>query len=198
MTVTLSPNNASIKDILWVSSNPAIAIVDENGTITALKAGTATITARTTDGSNLSASCAVTVLQRMVTSITLNKSSTSLYTGDSETLVATVSPSNASNKTVSWSSSKTSVATVDQNGKVTAVKAGTATITVRTTDGSNLSASCTVTVWQLATGITLNSDDFSLYVGYGKTLSAIITPDDATNKNVTWSSSNSTVATVNT
>ncbi len=198
LTVTLSPNNASIKDILWVSSNPAIAIVDENGTITALKAGTATITARTTDGSNLSASCAVTVLQRMVTSITLNKSSTSLYTGDSETLVATVSPSNASNKTVSWSSSKTSVATVDQNGKVTAVKAGTATITVRTTDGSNLSASCTVTVWQLATGITLNSDDFSLYVGYGKTLSAIITPDDATNKNVTWSSSNSTVATVNT
>ena len=158
------------------------------------------VAATTTDGEGYigaNRSCTVNIVQ-LATGITLNKSSASLYTGDSETLIATVSPSNAYDKTVSWSSSNTSVATVDQNGKVTAVKAGTATITVSTTDGSNLSASCTVTVWQLATGITLNSDDFSLYVGKGKTLSAIITPDDATNKNVTWSSSNSTVASVNT
>lgn len=82
----------------------------------------------------------------VISSITLNKITDSLTVGQSDTLIATVTPDNATNKTVTWTSSDPSIATVDSNGKVTAVKAGTATITATTTDGSNLSASCVVTV----------------------------------------------------
>ena len=116
-----------------------------NGKVTAVKAGTATITVRTEDG-NKSASCAVTVAPKTypVESVTLNKTAIELTEGEKITLTATVNPSNATNKNVSWSSSDAGVATV-ANGEVTAVKAGTATITVKTEDG-NKTATGTVTV----------------------------------------------------
>lgn len=87
----------------------------------------------------------------LATGIVLNKTTDSLQTGETDTLVATVTPENATNKNVKWTSSDPSIATVDENGKVTAIKEGTATITATTTDGSNLSASCTVTVTSVPT-----------------------------------------------
>ncbi len=167
--------------------------------MSALKAGEATITVTTEDGGK-SAACAVTVKEATiaVTGVTLNKSTLSLEVGSSETLVATVQPDNATNKNLTWSSSDKSVATVDAGGKVSALKAGKTTITVTTEDG-NKSAVCEVTVKEATiavTGVTLNKSTLSLEVGSSETLVATVQPDNATNKNVTWSSSDKSVATV--
>jgi uncharacterized protein YjdB len=148
LTATISPDNAQDKSVTWSSSEEAIAKVDQNGKVTAVKAGTATITVTTKDGGK-TATCAVTVIAK-VASVSLDKTSMTLTVGETQTLTATVTPDNAQDKSVTWSSSDATVATVDQDGKVTAVKAGTATITVTTTDGGK-TATCAVTV-QAATG----------------------------------------------
>lgn len=139
LTATTTPAGAQVT---WKPSDSSIATVDSSGKVTAIKEGTCTITATTTDG--LTATCTVTVAKKAEQeSISLNKSTTDLTTGNSETLIATTTPSAVN---VKWSSSDTSIATVDSSGKVTAIGAGTAIITATTTDGSNLSASCTVNV----------------------------------------------------
>jgi len=199
LTATVSPSNATNKDVTWTSSSTSVATVDSNGKVTAVKAGTATITVKTSDGSK-TATCKVTVTAKSVavTGVTLNKTTLSLVEGSTETLTATISPSNATNKNVTWTSSSTSVATVDANGKVTAVKAGTATITVKTADGSK-TATCKVTVTAKTvsvTGVTLNKSTLTLVEGASETLNATISPSTATNQNVTWSTSNSSIATV--
>ncbi|MCI6918267.1 Ig-like domain-containing protein, partial [bacterium] len=138
------PDNSTNKNVSWKSSNTSVATVN-NGVVTALKAGTATITV-TTEYCGKTATCQVTVNERIynVESVSLDKTNITLTEGDSETLTATVYPDNATNKNVSWKSSNTSVATVN-NGVVTAIKAGTATITVTTEDGRK-TASCQVIV----------------------------------------------------
>ena len=133
-----------------------------------------------------------------VAGVALNKSSVNLNEGGSESLTATVSPSNATNKSVSWKSSDTGVATVDANGKVTAVKAGSATITVTTSDGSK-TATCSVTVAANSvpvTDVTIDKAEISIVEGESQKLGATVTPDNATDKNVVWTSSDNTVATV--
>ena len=195
LTATVSPSNASNSTVIWSSSNTSVAMVSSNGLVTAKSRGTATITATTTDGSNLSASCSVTVNQ-LATGITLNKTTATINNGETLQLTATVSPYNANNSTVTWSSSNTSVATVSSNGLVTAKSRGTATITATTTDGTNLSASCSVTVNQLATGISLNKTQATLVDGTTLQLVASISPSNTTNKTIAWSSSDTSVATV--
>ena len=148
LTATIAPSNATgDKTIKWSSSNAEVAAVDSNGKVTAKKAGTAVITATSSNGKT--ASCTVTVKQKeiAITGISLNKSTTSLTEGESETLTATIAPSNATgDKTIKWSSSNAEVAAVDSNGKVTAKKAGTAVITATSSNGKT--AGCTVTVKQ--------------------------------------------------
>lgn len=136
-----------------------------------------------------------------VTGVTLNKIVLKLYTGDSETLKATVAPANATNKYVTWTSSKPTVATVDANGKVTAKSLGMADITVTTKDGG-YTATCRVGVVRRpagdvsVTGVTLNKTTLKLGKGASETLTATVAPTNATNKNVTWTSSDPAVATV--
>ena len=149
LTATITPDNASNKNVTWESSNTNVATVDANGEVTAVSAGTATITA-TADGKSATCTVTVTAATVPVTGVTLNKTSTSLYVGDTETLTATVQPGNASNQTVTWSTSDASVATVE-NGVVRATGRGTATITVTTVDGG-FTADCTVTVSRYSTG----------------------------------------------
>ena len=133
-----------------------------------------------------------------VTGVTLNKTATTIAVGGTETLTPTVAPANADNKNVTWSSDKTAVATVDNAGKVTGVSAGTATITVKTTDGSK-TATCAVTVSATTvsvTGVTLNKSTTTIEVGGTETLTPTVAPAGATNQNVTWSSDNTDIATV--
>jgi len=143
----IEPSYATNKSVTWSSSDPDVATVSANGLITAKKAGTANITVTTVDGSNKTATCNVTVSASAVdvTGVSLDQSSVSLYVGDTETLVATLEPSNATNQNITWSSTNTSVATVSASGTVTAVALGNATITVTTEDGGK-KASCNVTV----------------------------------------------------
>ena len=195
LTATITPSDATDKTVTWTSSDTKVATVS-NGKVTAVKAGTATITAKTSN--NKTATCTVTVTKKTVeaTGISLDKTSLSLDEGESETLTATVSPSDATDKTVTWTSSDKKVATVS-NGKVTAVKAGTATITAKTSNGKT--ATCTVTVSKKiveATGISLNKTSLSLHEGASETLTVTITPADTTDKTVTWTSSDTNVATV--
>ena len=146
LAATITPSNATNQNVTWSSDNESVATVDQNGRVTAVAQGGATITAAV-DGK--SAECYVTVNAAApvpVTSVSLDKTSLGLTEGDTETLTATVEPSDATNKNVTWSSDDTSVATVDASGLVTAVARGTAVITATAADGSGASASCTVTV----------------------------------------------------
>ena len=136
-----------------------------------------------------------------VTGVTLNKIVLKLYTGGSETLKATITPANATFKYVTWKSSKPTVATVDANGKVTAKSLGMADITVTTKDGG-YTATCRVGVVRRpagdvsVTGVTLNKTTLKLTKGASETLTATVAPANATNKKVTWMSSDPAVATV--
>jgi len=133
-----------------------------------------------------------------VTGVLLNKTSTSLVVGGTETLFANIEPSNATNKNVTWISDNDTVATVTAGGLVTGVSSGTATIIVTTVDKGKTTF-CTVTVGNTVipvTGVLLNKTSTSLVVGNTETLFTAITPSNATNQSVTWSSGSPSVATV--
>ena len=197
LTAVVSPSNATDRNVRWSSSDATVASV-VNGKVTALKAGSATVTVTTEDGGR-TASCRVTVKSKVVNveSVSLNKSSVALIAGESVTLVVTVSPSNATNKNVSWHSSDKSVATVS-NGRVTALKAGSAVITVTAEDGGK-TAICQVSVKPKIVNVqsvSLNKSSITLTEGESITLTAVVSPSNATNKNVRWSSSDASVASV--
>ena len=190
LSATVKPSGATNKEVSWTSNNESVATVDSNGNVKGLKEGSATITVTTKDGSK-TATCKVTVSKPVstiaVTGVSLNKTSLSLTVGESQSLSATVSPSNASDKSVSWKSSDTSVATVDGSGNVKAVKAGTATITVTTKDGSK-TATCKVTVTAAAPTVSIVLDQTSITIATGSTYKLNATVHgDVSNKNVIWS-----------
>ena len=143
---TVSPDGAADKTLTWTSSDQEVASVDDKGVVTAVKVGSATITA-SADGK--SGNCTVTVLAKAIKTESVRLSDTELHlnVGDTKTLTATVDPDNATNKNVSWKSDNESVATVDQDGNVSAVGSGSAKVTVTTEDGG-LTATCEVTVTQ--------------------------------------------------
>ena len=197
---TVLPENATNKELIWSSSDDSVVSVD-NGVITALKEGKATITVKSIDGYK-SSSAEITVVKESpivhVSSVSLNETSLNLLTGDRATLTATVLPTNATDKTISWSSSDENVATV-KNGKVTAISAGQATITATTKDGG-LTASCIVSVAQKivpVNGVSLNYSELELNVGDSEDLIAKVLPTNATNKEVIWSTTDEEVANVN-
>ena len=187
ITAIVSPDNATDKTVEWGSSDVAVATVAEV-IITAKKSGEAIITAKS--GSCI-AECKVTITVS-AESVTLDKTSLSLAIGESATLTATVKPDDATDKTVAWSSSDESVAKVD-NGKVTAVKSGKATVTAKC---GVKTAECAVTVTVPVSSITLDKTTLSLVIGESFTLTATVKPDDATDKTVIWSSSDESVARV--
>ena len=195
LTATVKPDNATDKNVTWSTAKAAIATVSDNGLVTAVAEGTTTITAKAGDKT---ATCAVTVSKKVipVTSVTLNKTSLALTEQETFQLSATVSPDNATDKTVTWSSSNTAIATVSDNGLVTAVAEGTTTITAKAGDKT---ATCTVTVSKKVipvTSVSLNKTSLALTEQETFQLSATVSPDNATDKTVTWSSSNTAVATV--
>ncbi len=157
LTATVLPADAS-QALMWTSSDESVATVSQSGLVSAVAAGHAVITATTTDGTDLSASCNVTVSLVQAESIQLNVTTAGLNEGSTLQLTATVLPEECDIKTVIWASNNPSVATVDSNGLVTTHSVGTATITAITTDGSNLSTSCTVTLLPVGVKGDLNGD----------------------------------------
>lgn len=186
------PEDATNKTVHWTSSREAVATV-EDGLVTAVSPGEADIFV-TTDG-GLYATCAVTV-EEPVSGVVLNKDSLSLKVGGTETLTATVSPENATNKRIKWTSTKGNVATV-KDGQVTAVGVGTTTIAA-ITDDDGKTATCTVTVEaDTAPAISLSSSAINVSIGGTASLTANVTPAGQTvTQTVTWVSSNTSLATV--
>ena len=194
------PLNADCKEVRWHSENVSVASVNAySGYIFANAVGTTRIYATATDGSACTDYLTVTVGNVVpVTSVTLYRSSISLEEGHSVSVSAMVCPDNATNKNVTWKSSDNDVATVN-NGVITAVSKGTAKITATAADGSGYCDFCTVTVNGdvLVTNISVSPLNKSLTVGGTCYLQETVMPSNATNKNVSWSSSNDNVATVN-
>ena len=201
LTATVTPDTATDKTIKWTTSNKNVATVSTDGVVTAKAAGTAIITATAADDSGVKATCKITVTNPVikVTKVTLNKTTASVVKGKTLTLTATVTPTNATNKNVTWKSSNTKIATVDGNGKVTAVAAGTATITCTAKADKSKSATCKITVTNPAVKVTklrMNKTSVDLLKGKTVQLKVTVTPSNATNKAVTWTSSNKRIATV--
>lgn len=194
LSAVVKPDNASEKAVNWSSSDERVASVDQTGKVTAKNSGTAVITAQAADGNGIKASCTITVLVN-VQEIELD-SQIFLYEGEIRTISPVIKPDNASNKTLKWSSSDISVATVDQTGKVTANKGGTAVITAEAADGSGIKAVCEVTVLVSVEKIELDSQK-TLMKGETEIFSAVVKPDNASEKTLEWSSSDSSVASVN-
>ncbi|CDF15281.1 ig domain protein group 2 domain protein [Eubacterium sp. CAG:581] len=201
LKATVFPINATNKSLTWKSSNTKVATIDKNGKVKALKVGNATITATSTDGSNVSAQCKIKVVQR-VTKIKLNKSIINLSKkGKTAKLKATVLPNNAYNKSVTWKSNNTKVVTVDKNGKIKATtNKGTTYVNAIAKDGRKIRTRILVVVGKKVKKITLNKTSVTLNRGAKNRtfqLKKAIKNKNATYKGVSWYSSNKNVATVN-
>ena len=206
LTKTIYPSDATNQAVTWTSSSDAVASVDSNGKITAKTAGSAVITCKSVSDNSVVGICNVTVKAKVqtpseikVNKITLNKTTASVTKGKNLQLTATVAPGNATKKEVKWSTSNKNVAMVSPSGLVTAKSAGTATITCTAQDGSGVKATCKITVKNpvvKVTKVTLNKTTATLAPKETLTLKATVTPTNATNKAVTWKSSNTKIATV--
>lgn len=192
LKATVMPENATNKNVSWVSSNESVASVNSAGMVNPLSAGTAIVSVITEDG-GFKAQCEV-VVTVAVTGIVLSQTTASVFEGESITLQATVTPADATDKEVIWKSSDPDVATVN-DGKATGVKVGTAVITATTKDGAK-SASCVITVTAHVQSISLDKTSLTLERGSSEPLKAIVLPENALNRNVYWRSSDNAVATV--
>ena len=197
LVATIKPDNTFNKSIRWESLNESVATVDNNGKVSAIKGGEAKIIVASVENPDIKDECTVTVIQP-TTGIVLNKSILELTEDKSEQLVATITPDNATNKSVNWTSSEISVAMVSPDGTVYAVKPGQATIMATTVDGGFV-ALCKVTVKAktvFAESLSLSTSYSEMTVGETLQLSASVLPYNTTNKNIQWSSTNSEIATV--
>ena len=190
------PENATDKTIAWASSDNAVASVDINGNVTANSVGEAIVTATSTDGSNVVAECRVTVVPTPIEGITIEANgSTTLKALQTVQLTAIITPETATDKSVSWSSSNSEIASVDENGLVTAKQVGTATISAKS--GAKEATLSITVIPTLAEAITLNRTTAALNVSGTIQLTASFSPETTTDKSVTWISSNEAIATVN-
>lgn len=187
-TMEMEPAEATRPQLVWESSDPSVLSVDQKGLVTALKTGKATLTL---SGGEASASCAVTVTVP-AESLAFEQESYQVSMGKTLVLPLTALPEGA-NESYSWESSDTAIATVGADGTVTGVAPGTVTITVT---GANATASCTVTVTIPPERIVLSQEELSLNVGSTQPLAAVVMPENATDKQVTWESSDTAIVTV--
>ncbi len=195
LEAVVSPSNAKDKSLTWTSSDSNVVTVDENGNIKALKEGKATITVTTTDG-GFTATTEVTVSKDIVavTGVSFDRTSIDVPYGTTYTLKADIEPSNATNKNLIWKSSNTDIVTVNK-GVITAKKVGTATVTVTTSDGG-YTATITVRVTHVSTTGVSISGNREVVVNGTIRLTANISPANATNKSVSWSVSDPSIATI--
>ena len=194
------PLSATFNRVSWgIDEGGELATIDNSGLLTTKRNGGGTVVVRATalDGSGLTATCEVTVIPTMVERIDLNERAVALDQEETFQLVATVYPLEADNKSVAWTSSDESIATVDENGLVTAIDTGLAVVTVSALDGSGETAECNVSVRSRdAESISLNEDELDLKTGEAFQLTATVLPENADDRSVTWKSDNPAVAKV--
>ena len=196
LTVSILPDTATNKAVTWESSDPEVVTVN-NGQIRAVAGGDATISVKAVDGSEASAACEVSVIQ-MVSSIKIEETASPIVLPLDEkmTLTPVVEPETATNRDVAWSSSDEKVVSVSEDGVIHAAAEGTAVITCSAVDGSEKSTSVDILVPTAVKSIQLDQEKADIYLGERVTLSAAISPEDATIQTVAWSSSDEAVATV--
>ena len=201
LTATVTPSDATNKSISWKSSDAATATVDNNGKVTAVKAGSTTITVTTSDGSK-TATCSVTVTAKEVpptevSGVSIDPATLEIKEGETYQLKAKVTPADA-NQEVDWASPSPHIAAIDQNGLLTAVSPGTVRIAVRSKAFTDKQGFCDVTVLQNTAlkGISLDVDEINVAAGSSRTLTVVFYPEYAANKNVSWSSSDPAIVTV--
>jgi uncharacterized protein YjdB len=194
LTATVAPYEASNKNVTWSSSDDAIATVVD-GIVTGVAEGAATITVTTNDGGFTDTFAATIVAAVPVTGVTLDAEAGDIQIGATQTLTATVEPAEATNKTITWSTSDEAIATV-ADGVVTGIALGTATITVTTENGGFTDTFIATIVPVPVTGVTVDPAAKTIGIGASFTLQATVAPENATNQNVTWSSDAEAVATV--
>ena len=197
INVSFEPKDATDKSIVWKSNNPNIAIVDSKGVVSGINTGSTDIIVSTTDG-RITGKCHVLVKERKVESIKLDDTDMTLRVGNKKKLSLVVLPENATNKKVSYISSDRNVLSIDENGNMTAKKVGQVVVTVKSVN--NIKASSNITVVDantvLVNSVKLNKSSLRLDVGKEEKLHATISPSNAYNKKINWSSSNTSIATV--
>ena len=192
----ITPDDATDKSVKWESSNKQVCTVSNSGLVTATGVGTALVTVTTIDGGH-TATCVVKVLQH-VSGVSVDKHSISLKVGEKGQIEVNVSPDNADERKVIWTTSNEVIASVSENGLVTALKAGEAWIKATSVDNSEAKDSCLVTVIQPVTGIMLSEATYELNsIGQTVQLKATVMPKDASNKAVTWKSSDTSICLIN-
>ena len=196
LEATVTPADATLKDLYWTSSDPLIATVDQNGLVTRRREGSATITACAIDGSGAMATCQVTVDAIIAESLELSPAELSLSPNKSYRINAIYTPDDISSKNFEWSCSDEGVATfiknLDGSITVTAIADGNATITCRTTDGSNLTATCEVTV--VSESLELDPSEITLSIKQTAVINPVFLPVGTPNRPCEWSTSNAGVA----
>ena len=191
--VTIDPEDATDRSVVWTSQNSEIATVDNSGKVTGVAVGTTTVIAKISNGEVVYLNVTV---KDVLTALTLDVESVTVGVGKSVTIVPSFTPENAANTAVSWKSSDDAVATVDENGKVTGVAGGTAMITCTAEEGGYV-ANCIVTVIENVTEIKLNKTSLTLTVNKTAKLKATVNSNTVNNPKVKWTSSNKKIATVN-
>lgn len=194
LSAKVLPDSTYNKDVTFTSGDDTIATVDPDGTVTTLKVGTVEILVTSDDNPEISAVCTVIVTEA-VGGLTLNSREITIDVGEQYLLKATVKPSDAVNTGVTFESADPSVATVDENGMITGVKGGVTVIFVTTVE-RGLKASCTVTVQEDITSITLSETETYVGKGKNKRLTATILPTSATQKKLLWTSSDESIVIV--
>lgn len=190
LTVTFAPESSTERTLTWSSSDSSVASVNE-GVVKGIKGGTTVVTATTING--LQVSCEVRVIQHPLT-IEITPAQVEILLGESISLTANVGPADVTDATVTWSSTNEAVATVDNEGTVTAVGGGSCEIVATTHNG--LEAKCQVTVTEMPESITLDKTAADINKGEEITLAVIFTPESATERALTWTSSAASVASV--
>lgn len=191
LVATVLPENATNKTVLWMSGDEDVATVSNDGVVTAVATGETVVNVLC---GTVSAECSVTVNVVTAGSVEITPSDVELMVGEKTTLAATVLPEDTADKTVAWTSSDEACATVSENGEVTAVAIGEAVITATC---GNAFAECSVTVVPVPVeSVTLDMTELDMFVGDTYQLTAAVLPENASDKEVTWSSSDNSVATV--
>ncbi len=201
LVYNILPTDATNKRVVFTSDNEDVAMIDNEGVIYGIAAGSTKVNVTTEDGSH-TASCTVVVPQILVNQIVLNIEAITLYSSEISVLSAVVLPANATNPAYNWTSSNPSIATVDNDGVVTAEAAGIATITATATDGSNVKGQCTVTVTAKINVTAITLDLQSVDLEYNPTapntvqLTATLEPANPSNSNIYWVSDNPSIASI--